>query len=98
MSEEWGFAPPPFKPDEALQRLQRELRALGLVERAGQFEQRGQAIAKVALDGERLAVGLVKRPSRSPEWQHRALAHSADVRDFIALVKKSLNAWSDRDD
>lgn len=98
MSDDWGMAPPPFQPGEALQRLQRELRGLGLVERAGQFERRGLAIAKAQVDGERLAVSLVKRPGRSPEWQHRQLAHSGDVRDFLALVKKSLNAWSDRDD
>ena len=35
MSEEFGFAPPPFKPDEALQKLRRELRELGLTEREG---------------------------------------------------------------
>lgn len=29
MSEDWGFAAPPFKPDEALQRLRRELRVAG---------------------------------------------------------------------
>jgi hypothetical protein len=98
MSEEWSIAPPPFQPGEALQRLQRDLRGLGLVERAGQFERRGLAIAKAVVEGDRLAVGLVKRPGRSPEWQHRHLAHSGDVRDFLALVKKSLNAWSDRDD
>ena len=47
MSEEWGFAPPPFKPDEAAQRLRRELRELGLSERGGAWERRGQALARV---------------------------------------------------
>ena len=45
------FAPPPFKPDEALQRARRDLRELGLAEREGVFERRGQAIARVAIDG-----------------------------------------------
>ena len=46
------FAPPPFKPDEALQRLKRELRELGLAEREGVFERRGLAIARVRIDGD----------------------------------------------
>ena len=48
MSEDWGFALPAFKPEEALQRLRRDLRELGLVERAGVFEQRGSAAISAA--------------------------------------------------
>jgi len=94
-----GFAPPPFKSGDALQKLQRELRALGLVERSGVFERRGVAIAKLALDGDALQSSVVKRPSRSsPEWLHKVLESSADSRDFVAHLKKQLAAWSDRDD
>jgi hypothetical protein len=51
MSDEgWGFAPSPFKPDEALQRLRRDLREAGLAEREGCFERRGLAIARLAVD------------------------------------------------
>ena len=47
MSEQaWGFAPPPFDPDEALLRLRREWRELGLAEREGAFERRGVKIAR----------------------------------------------------
>jgi hypothetical protein len=98
MSDDF-FAPPPFKPDEALQKLQRELRAMGLTERAGTFERRGFAIARVALEGGTLQAAVVKRPSRSsPEWQRKALACSADARDFAADLKKKLALWSDRDE
>jgi hypothetical protein len=94
-----GFAAPPFKPGEALQRLQRALRELGLAERAGTFERRGVAIARVALAGAVIDAAVVKRPSRSsPEWQRRVLASSADTRDFAADLKKKLAGWSDRDD
>ena len=97
--EGWGFAPPPFKPDEALQRLKRELRALGLTERGGVLERRGVAIAKAAVDGEAIAAARVKRPSRSsPEWQARRLKHHGDVRDFVADLKRCLAQWSDQDD
>ncbi len=94
-----GWALPTFKPDEAIQTLKRELRALGLTEREGRFERRGTAIAKVAVDGAVLQAARVKRPSRSsPEWLPKTLKHGADVRDFVADLKKQLAAWSDADD
>lgn len=94
-----GFAPPAFKPDDGLQRLRRELRELGLGEREGRFERRGVAIAKAAVDGGVIAASVVKKPSRnSPEWVATTLRSSADLRDFVADVKKKLAAWSDRDD
>lgn len=99
MSDDWGFAPPPFKPEEALQRLRRDLRDAGLTEREGRFERRGTAIAKVAIDGAVIQAAVVRRPSRSsPEWQAKPLKTSADVRDFVADLKKKLATWSDSDD
>jgi hypothetical protein len=93
------FALPPFKPDDALQRLRRDLRELGLGERAGVFERRGVAIARAAVDGSVLQVAVVKRPSRSsPEWQARTLKSSADARDYVADLKRKLAGWSDRDE
>jgi len=97
--DDFGFAPPAFKPDEALQRLRRDLRDLGLSEREGRFERRGLPIARVAVEGAALRAERVKRPSRtSPEWLARALRSSADARDFVADLKRQLAQWSDRDD
>ncbi|MBK1686726.1 hypothetical protein [Rubrivivax gelatinosus] len=94
-----GFAPPAFNPAEALQRLRRDLRELGLAERAGVFERRGCAIVRVEMDDTALKAQAVKRPSRqSPDWQTKTLRSSADVRDFVADLKKRLAGWSDRDD
>ena len=99
MAQEIGFAPPPFKPDEALQRLKRELRELGLAEREGVFERRGLAVARVHIDGTQLAAAIVKRPSRAgPQWQARALGSSAALRDFTGELKKALQSWGDRDE
>jgi hypothetical protein len=99
MSEEWAFAPPPFKPDEALMRLRRDLREAGLTEREGVFERRGLRLARAAVDGAAIRAEVVKRPSRSsPEWQARSLKSSAEVRDFVADLKKRLAAWSDSDE
>jgi hypothetical protein len=97
--DDFGFAAPAFQPSEALQKLQRELRALGLSERAGTFERRGVAIARAAVDGDTLQASVVKRPSRSsPEWMHKTLKNAADSRDFVADLKKRLALWSDRDE
>jgi len=99
MSDDWGFAPPPFQPEAALAGLKRSLRELGLSERNSVFERRGQAIARVAVDGATLAAARVKRPSRSsPEWLPKTLRHAADVRDFVANLKQQLAQWSDSDD
>ena len=98
-TESWGFEPPPFRPEEALQYLRRDWRALGLAERAGVFERRGLAIARAAVDGPAIAVAIVRRPSRSsPEWQARVLKSAADVRDCTSDLKKKLAQWSDRDE
>ena len=98
-ADDWGFAALPFKPDEALAGLRRSLRDLGLAERAGVWERRGTAIAKAAIDGASLAAAVVRKPSRnSPEWQAKVLKNSADVRDFVADLKRRLAGWSDRDD
>ena len=95
----WGFAPPPFQPEEALQRLRRDLRDLGLTERAGAFERGGVALARVAVSQGQLEAAVVRKPSRSsPEWQARTLKTSAEVRDFTQHLKKQLAQWSDRDD
>lgn len=98
MSEDF-FAAPPFKPEEALQRARRELRALGLAEREGRFERAGVSIAKLAVDGAVLNAAVVKRPSRnSPEWTEKTLRDAAALRDFVADLKKKLAGWSDRDE
>jgi hypothetical protein len=99
VSEESGFAPPPFDADAALQRIRRELREMGLAERGGVFERAGVAIAKAAVDGTALRAAVVRRPSRnSPEWTARTLKSGAEVRDFTADLKRKLASWSDRDD
>ena len=97
--DDWAPAAPPFKPDEALAGLRRSLRELGLAERAGAWERRGTAIAKAQIDGAAIAAAVVRKPSRnSPEWQGKTLKNSADVRDFVADLKRRLAGWSDRDD
>ena len=56
-------------------------------------------MAKAQLGEGSIEAARVKRPSRnSPEWQARSLKSSADVRDFVADLKKHLAQWSDTDE
>ncbi len=99
MSEEtFGFAPPPFKPDEGLQRLRRELRGLGLEEREGAFERRGLRLARVAIENGQLSGAIAKLPARSPDWQSRHIGSSAELREFLAELKKRMAGWSSERD
>lgn len=94
-----AFALPAFRPDEALQRLKRDLREAGLTEREGRFERRGTVLARAAVDGATLKLARVKRPSRSsPEWIEKTAKQSSDVRNFVADLKRQLAQWSDSDD
>ena len=97
MSDDF-FAPPPFNVDDALQRAQRELRALGLTAREGRFERQGLAVARVAVDGGTLKAGLVRRIVRTPEWQELSLKDHAALRSFLADVKRRLASSGDQDD
>ncbi|MBN8492724.1 MAG: hypothetical protein J0M00_15020 [Burkholderiales bacterium] len=93
------FAPPPFRPDEALQRLRRDLRELGLSEREGVFERRGVAVARAQVNDGVIAAARVRRPSRaSPEWLPSRLDSAAALRDFVAALKKALQQWEHQDD
>ena len=99
MTDDLGLDAQPFDAAQALQKLQRSLRDLGLIERAGYFERRGVAMVRAVTDGMTIRAAKVKRPSRnSPEWAERVLRNSADARDFVADLKKQLAQWSDRDD
>ncbi|MEK0416764.1 MAG: hypothetical protein RI949_770 [Pseudomonadota bacterium] len=95
----WGFAPPPFNADQALQRLKRDLRELGLAEREGVFEKRGLAVARLQLQDNTLQAAVVDKPQRTgPRWQTQTLRDGAAVRDFTAALKRKLAQWSDSDD
>jgi hypothetical protein len=95
MSEEESFAPPPFKPDDALQTLKRQLRDLRLAERGTAFELKGQSVVDLAISGTTIEARLVKRPQRTPEWTTHVLRDGPGVRRFVDLVKQHLARWSD---
>jgi len=94
MSDDF-FAPPPFNPDTARATLVRALRDLKLAERGGAFEFNGQPVVRAQVDGAALRLDVVRRPSRSPDWEHAQAGDHAQLRHFIDDVKKRVARWSE---
>jgi len=94
MSDDF-FAPPPFNPDTARATLVCALRDLKLAERGGAFELNGQPVVKVHVDGGALRLDVVRRPSRSPDWEHAQATDHAQLRRFIDDVKRRVSRWNE---
>ena len=107
MSDDLGdfFALPPFKADEALVQLRRQLKDLTLQEQPGsaphRFTLKGVVVAElqVALDAPKpaLAAAVVKRPLQRPEWVRQTLDSRDAVRKWLDALKRQLAAWTDED-
>lgn len=94
MSDDF-FAPPPFDPATARQTLTRTLRDLKLAERNGAFEWNGQPAVKAHVDGVALALEIVKRPARSPDWERSVADDHAKLRRFTDEVKRRVARWAE---
>ena len=94
MSDDF-FAPPPFNPETARQTLARALRDLKLAERSGAFELNGQPVVKARVEGALLKLDVVKKPSRSPDWEHAEADDHAKLRRFIDDVKRRVSRWAE---
>ena len=92
-----GFAPPLFKPDDALAQIQRSLRDLKLVGRGKGFELRGKPVLELDIDGRSIAVRLARRWMMTPQWDSLTLRSSADQRKLIDEIKKRLARWDQED-
>ena len=91
--DSFGFAPPPFKPDEALVTLKRALRDLKLAERGNAYEQRGKRVVELAVESEAIQAKLARRLALTPEWDRLAVKSAAEQRKLIDEVKKRLARW-----
>jgi hypothetical protein len=95
MSDDF-FAPPTFKPEEALQSLRRQLRELrGLAERNGRFEAQGKVVLQLTATAHGIEASLAKRPALQPDFERFELKDSAAVRKLLETVRKRLAAWDD---
>jgi hypothetical protein len=90
-----SFAPPPFDPATARASLARTLRDLKLVERNGAFELNGRPVVRVLVDGAALKLDVVRRPSRSPDWEHVQASDHAMLRRFIDDLRRRVARWGD---
>jgi hypothetical protein len=91
--DSFGFAPPPFKPADALVTLKRALRDLKLTERGNAFEQRGKRVVELAVEGDAIQAKLARRLALTPEWDRLAVKSAAEQRKLIDEVKKRLARW-----
>jgi hypothetical protein len=93
----FGFAPPPFKPEEALTQLKRTLRDLKLSERASAqstaFELRGKRVLELNIDGAQIQARLARKLALTPEFDKHVVANAADQRKLIDELKKRLARW-----
>jgi hypothetical protein len=89
----FGFAVPPFKADESLVGLKRQLRDLKLAERGNAFEQRGKRVVELAVEAGAIQVRLARRLALTPEWDRLTLTSAADLRKLVDDLKKRLARW-----
>ena len=93
MSDDFGFAPPPFDAANALQTVKRALRDLKLAERGPGFELRGKRVVELQLDGTVIRARLARRLMLTPEWDVQTVADAGAQRKLIDEVKKRLARW-----
>jgi len=95
MSDDF-FAPPAFKPAEALVLLQRQLREVrGLAERGSGYDWKGRAVIALAATDTTIEAKLARRPAVTPEWTTHVLKGSPDVRKFVDAVRQQAARWSE---
>jgi hypothetical protein len=97
VSDDFGFASPPFKPEQAMVMLRRSLRDLGLAERGPGFELRGKRVLELAVEGGTIRARLARRLMLTPEWDSQVLQGAADTRKLLDEVKKRLARWERED-
>ncbi len=99
------FALPPFKPEEALVQLRRQLKELKLQEQPGskplRFALKGDVVVELQVAPEApkpaLAAAVVKRPLQRPEWVRQTLDSRDAVRKWLDALKRQLASWTDDD-
>ena len=87
------LAPPPFKPDDALQQIKRSLRDLKLAERGIGFELRGKRVLELEIDGALIRARVARKPALTPEWDRQLVQSSNDQRKLLDEIKKRLARW-----
>ena len=96
-AEDTGFAPPPFKPEEALQQIKRALRDMKLHERGNGFDMRGKRVLELlpgaGPDATHIIARIARKLALTPEWDTQKIATTTDQRKLLDEVKKRLARW-----
>ncbi len=92
-----GFAPPPFKPEDALAQIKRSLRDLKLAERGNGFELRGKRVVELLLDSSSISAKLARKLALTPQWDTLVVANTTAQRKLVDEVKKRLARWDQED-
>jgi hypothetical protein len=95
--DDFGFAMPAFKADEAMVTLRRSLRDLKLAERGNGLELRGRRVVELSSDGNAISARVARKWALTPEWDNRELKSAADVRKLVDDVRKRLDRWQRED-
>lgn len=93
MSDDAGFAPPPFSADNALVTIKRALRDMKLAERGNAYELRGKRVVELSIDGAAINAKLARRLMLTPEWDRVNVTSAEQQRKLIDDVKKRLSKW-----
>lgn len=91
--DSFGFAPPPFKPDDALAQVKRALRDLKLSERGNGFELRGKRVVELGIDGATLTARMARKLALTPQWDSQTVKTTADQRKLLDELKRRLARW-----
>ncbi len=92
-----GFAPPPFKPEEALLQIKRSLRDLKLAERGNSFELRGKRVVELNADAATITAKLARKLALTPQWDTMLVKSATDQRKLVDDIKKRLARWDQED-
>lgn len=95
--DDFGFALPPFKPEDALQTIKRTLRDLRLAERGKGFELRGKPVLEITAEADALQVRIARKLAMTPEWDRLTVRNASEQRKFIDELKKRLARWAQED-
>ena len=97
VDDTFGFAPPPFKPDDALAQIKRALRDLKLAERGNGFDLRGKRVVELAVEGAAITARMARKVALTPQWDNQAVKTTAEQRKLVDEVKRRLARWEHED-
>ncbi len=93
MDNDFEFALPPFKPEDALLQLKRSLRDLKLAERGNGFELRGKRVLELQVQDAAIHARIARKLAMTPEWDKQLVQSAPDQRKLVDEIKKRLARW-----